>query len=324
MSNGAGCRLLVEHLAHLHISFGEEAGHVDLEVLGIGVIGRVGIVQEVLAKDDALGVLSMNHDTGCKVAGLREALVPNGHLVEVRTLVETQDAMFHNGLVVLDLNGGIGQFNGEAQGTIVENLVRLIAIRQQEVLAIHQGRSAAAQRGTHLIAIEAVAVVEMIGRGLLHLKGFVFLAGCLQSLNLRVVGEFGLIAAFHLEIGRVLQPHIDAESTLARTLQSRSVEAIGRAVVLPGNIVDTLGILTTGDIHLRGLRAARLNSKHSRSTRANSHIEQQATVVGQLIAHLLSECILHDERLALPNAQLLVDGSCIDFDNFLSLCLLIV
>ena len=66
-------------------------------------------------------------------------------------------------------------------------------------------------------------MVEMVGRGNLHLSCLVGLPCRLEVLYALVVAKFHLIALLHLQVGGVLHPYVNAIGLLARALQRRTV-----------------------------------------------------------------------------------------------------
>ena len=221
--------------------------------------------------------------------------------------------MLHHVLVAVDGRRVIGQFHGEAERTVVKNLVVFVTVGHHEITVLHEGRGAAAQGGPHLVAVEAVAMVEMVGRGYLHLSCLVGLPCRLEVLDALVVAKFHLIALLNLQVGGVLHPHVDAIGLLARALQRRTIEAVGGTVILPRNVVHPLGIHPSGDesLHLLGLPGG--DGIACLATGTNGHVDEQFPVVGHLIGHLLSEGVAHDDIASLGDAHLAIHLIDIDF-----------
>ena len=98
-----------------------------------------------------------------------QAVIPNGHLVEVAALVERDDAMLHHVLHIAYGRWIVSQFYGEAERTVIQYLVILVAVRQHLVLAHHEAWCTQSQCSTHAIRVEAVAMVKMEGSEDIHL-----------------------------------------------------------------------------------------------------------------------------------------------------------
>ena len=134
-----------------------------------------------------------------------------------------------------------------------------------------------------------------------------------------LVDQLVMITALDNEVGSVLHPHVIAKGILARTLEGRTIATVGSTVVLPCDVVNTLGIhaaiagvhedrrLTLGD----GVCGPSLGSHAS--------LNEELAVVGELVWHLETESILHYELATSTDAKALEDRGCIKFDNLLTL-----
>ena len=230
--------------------------------------------------------------------------------------------MFHHVAVALHHRRVIGKFYSEPQRSIVEDFVVLVTVWHDDTAVFHQRRCTAAERRTHFIAVESITMVEVVGGLDLHLFCLGIFASFLQVSNTLVVGEFHLIAFLHLQVRSILHPHIDAIGFLARPLQCRTIEAVCRAVVLPGDVVHTLGILSACDIYFWFLGCPQRDGIDGFATRSYGSIDEQQAIIGNLIIHFLTHGIFHHESLALVDAKAFIYILHIHFNDFLSLCAL--
>ena len=122
---------------------GEEGGNIERRLVDAGLVGGVGIVDVVWAEDDGLRSFTLDDDTRTETDGMVEPLVPDGHAVEVRLLVELNDAVLLN-LAAVDPRLVLHQMDGEAQRTVVENLIAVEDVGHHDAVADHQCRSATA------------------------------------------------------------------------------------------------------------------------------------------------------------------------------------
>ena len=93
-----GTVALLFHRQHLGLSHsvGKERGHKELTVVYRQIVGKVGIMQIVFAKHDALLGLRMDHHACSQFHGDADTIVPYGHLTEIGAFVEGDDAMLRN------------------------------------------------------------------------------------------------------------------------------------------------------------------------------------------------------------------------------------
>ena len=77
----------------------------------------------MVVESDALGVLAVDDYARTHVNRLCDAAVAYGHAIEVPSLVEAQNAMFNSLVAILQHCLTVVKANGEAQRTIVEELV---------------------------------------------------------------------------------------------------------------------------------------------------------------------------------------------------------
>ena len=105
-----------------------------------------------------------------------------------------------------------------------------------------------------------------------------------------------IIAVGHHQFGGVFRPDINAIGLFAGALQGRSVDAIGSAVVLPGDIVLSQGIHGTlyPGLHLAG--HSFFDGKSGRAVRGHAGVDKQFSVVADLIIHLLPLAVDDHER----------------------------
>ena len=213
MAGIAAHGILIHHLAGGVNTIREDGCHIYLEILILGIVGGVGILHEVLTKNNTLGVLGVDDYSRSNIHRSGDAVIPYSHLVEVAALVEREDAVLAIDTIV--------ETHGKAQWPVVEKLIGCPAIGEADVVAIDDGGSTATECWTHLIAVETVSAIHMITQ---------------------FVDKLVVITVFHHEVGGVLHPHVIAIGILARALQGRTIAAIGTTVVLPCYVIHTLGI----------------------------------------------------------------------------------
>jgi 2-dehydro-3-deoxygluconokinase len=138
---------------------GEECCHINLKLMALCRVGRVGICHIVGGEFEVGCLLGMYHYAATNVHRLLQSVVPYGHLVEERPLVEAYYAMFGHVLSV-NLLGIVHQFERKAQRTVVQHAIFLEAIWHDDAVAEHDGGRSASQTGTYVVAVETCAVVE--------------------------------------------------------------------------------------------------------------------------------------------------------------------
>ena len=105
-----------------------------------------------------------------------------------------------------------------------------------------------------------------------------------------------------------LGEEVVAKATLTTGLECRSIGTEAHLVVLPGHVVQALGILTaTSNDAL--LHRRRTRSQGVVGSRGGLHIgcKEQLLVVGQLIRQFVAICISQDQVIGLLQLQLLRD-----------------
>ena len=95
--------------------------------------------------------------------------------------------MFHHVVILPHRHGVVGQFHGEAQRSIVQYFILFIAIGHDEFSILHHRRSSASERRSHLVAVESIAMVEMVGGSNLQLFRLIRFTLFDELLNPRMV-----------------------------------------------------------------------------------------------------------------------------------------
>ena len=109
--------------------------------------------------------------------------------------------------------------------------------------------------------------------------------------------KFGFVTHVDDRFGYTFYPDIATISFLAGSLQSRTVGAEGDAVVFPGNIVHTFGILfTTGDC-LERFGCSRCDLVGHIFAGLNGNRENDLVVIRYLIGYLRTSIVRNDECL---------------------------
>ena len=152
---------VVLHLFHLHFCIREQQGRIYLELVALRIYGRVGIMNIIFTHHNGGGVGSADSQTCCYAGARRETVgscggIPDGGLTEVRTFVEREDAMFCH-----SVNSGEVDLYGKAQRTFVQDFIRIVAPRIDNLSVPHETRCATTQCGAYSIAVEGTPVVEM-------------------------------------------------------------------------------------------------------------------------------------------------------------------
>ncbi len=91
----------------------------------------------------------------------------------------------------------------------------------------------------------------------------------------------------------VLREKVVAETTLSACLQGRTIRTKSAKIILPGNVVQTFGIIFTASNDIERSRCARLNSVNSRSVRLYRSGENNLFVIRHLVRYLLTVNIKH-------------------------------
>ena len=131
----------------------------------------------------------------------------------------------------------------------------------------------------------------MICRGILHLFRLLCLSLFCEFLYLMVMSQFQRIAFLHLKVRCVFHPHINTKRPFSRPLQCRSVNTIRSSVVLPCYVVDTFRVLPTTHERLHLLWRSFSNVVDRLATGSYCCINEQQTIICQLVRHLLPESI---------------------------------
>ena len=335
-----------------HSPIREEATYIELKGIGCGIVRRVGILDKVVAKRHGRFVGRMEREAGTDGEGLVVAFaggkvfVPHFDAIEVGALVERDDAML---LQAATFDEGVteDEAHSEAQRTIVEYLVLLPGVGEADVAVGRQdGWCSASEGGTYDIAVVTHAVVDverividqLIGLGLVACTAELALRG----LDVNVHAE----TARYDEFGRVLDPHVGAIADAAVALEGGPIDAIGTAIVLPGDVVETFGVeasfgpylahapsasccaLGQGVVGAHPAGHATLHHVFCRPTGLHRCIDQQLAVGGdleidfaQLVTSvgLLPHYLAHDEGLALTCAEIMIDICHVHLDEFLAL-----
>ena len=299
-------RLWIEDFSCLYITLREKCANIDLEVLSLGIVGRVGIEHTVLVNNECLGVLAVNHHATCNVNRLCESAVAYCHAVVVAALVDAEQTVLHCLVAILQLCLVVCKAHGETQRAIVENLILLVAIWEEEIVALDDCRCAAAECWTNLVAVETIAMVEMIACA--HFKSL----GCrrvffLQFGNDGLVNVLNEIALLHHERRSVLQPHVVAKGTFATALQCRTIAAVGTTVVFPCYVVNTLWIHSSVACVNKLLWLALGYGEHCVAIRTHGSLDEHLAVVGKLVGNLLSHGVGDNELSATADAKTTVD-----------------
>lgn len=161
---GSTIVLLIEELiVGMVDAFRKENSHIYLRIVYLDIVRRVSIAYVILGEGLALGILLVDRETGSEIGRSGQAVVPYGHPVEVAALVERDDAVLHHVLHIAYGRWVVSQFNGEAERTVIQYPVILVAVRQNLVLAHHEAWCTQSQGSAHTIRIQSVAMVEMEG-----------------------------------------------------------------------------------------------------------------------------------------------------------------
>ena len=137
-----------------------------------------------------------------------------------------------------------------------------------------------------------------------------------------MVAQFCHVAFVNLQVRGILHPNVNTESPLTAALQGRAINAIGRPVVLPCNIIYALRIHLSCDKNLWLLRSPFRNGKLSSATGAHRCLDKYLPVVTQLISSLLVKGILHHKGFPLSQSHFLTHGLGIKLNEFLPLHIL--
>jgi len=118
--------------------------------------------------------------------------------------------------------------------------------------------------------------------------------------------QFLLVAVFNHQFGHTLQPYVISEGTFAIGLQSRTIGAVSRTVVLPSHIVHTFGIFLSKYSHLKEflLRSTHLDGIYSTSSGCHISRENELAIMSQLIGDLCSSLIHHHKLCRVSKAKL--------------------
>ena len=174
----------------------------------------------------------------------------------MRTGIQRNQTRFHHRSIPFHSQRIELQLHREAQRTVVQHLLRLVAPRIDNGIIHHQCRHSSSQCWTYCIAVHAITVVYMIGECAYQLIGC--LRVCLaQFINLLpgVCIQFLGIHVFQYRCSSAsLREQVVAETAFTPCLQCRTVGTEAYQVVLPGHVVQTFGILppTSPYLHIDG------------------------------------------------------------------------
>ena len=209
---------MVLHRGDLHLLVGECQRHIDLRLMVLRLNSGIGIMDIACTLHNTFGIGRTDGKGGCYVSGLGDAIVPYRSLAEIAALVERQDAMLGGAFS----RGREIDLHLEAQRAVLQNPIGGITPREQEFAVLDDGRCSATERGSDGISVESLVVIQM-------------------ERHLGVV----TIELVENKFRGALHPYIMAIAFLASALQSRTIETEANAVVLEGDIVETLRILST-------------------------------------------------------------------------------
>ena len=319
----ASRRLTEEQLLGLGDAIRIERSHKELTVVDRHVIRRIGILHVVLSQHDAFLVLGMDDDTRSQLLGLCKTFVPYRHAVEVGAFIECHDTMFHNG-VACHSRRLIVESHTHTHGTVVENLIVLKTVGIDQLAIDQECGSATSQRGSNLVEVHTTSMIVMIRDGAIEqvALGTVLLAHLFYTRHHHHILQ--PIALVDNQFGSVLRPHIGTVALLACTLQGRTIDAVGSAIVLPGKVVFTLRHQTT-IANGRIVAWRTLADGESLNTlRPYAGIEQYLAVAGQLIRYFETCHITDDELTTSMNAQLVIDCLGVNLNHLLTELLALV
>ena len=91
----------------------------------------------------------------------------------------------------------------------------------------------------------------------------------------------------------ILRKKIVAETTFSTSLQSRTISTESAKIILPGNVVQTFGVIFTASNDIKRRRCARLNGISNRTVCPYRNGEDHLLIIRHLIRHLLTVDVKH-------------------------------
>lgn len=86
-------RILQHARSRFHVR--KEHTHVDLEVMSIGIVGRIGVLHVVIAQPDRLFTGVVDDKSGTELLPMAQVFIPNGDAIEARSLVECDQTVLN-------------------------------------------------------------------------------------------------------------------------------------------------------------------------------------------------------------------------------------
>ena len=246
------------------------------------IVRRISVKHVVFALYHVL--ITVQYHAGSECYRMADAIIPYGHLVVVRTLVECDNPVLCRTVG----SRAIGQFCGESERTVVEYLAVGKAVGKEQLTILHQCRGTTAQTCPYGIHIHAIAVVKMEGGVPEYFFAFFALSGFLQGIALMPAPIMQAVAMLNDRIRGVLDPHVSTERTLTRPLEGRTIHAVDASVVLPSEVVQTLWVDAPADLRHKRRRLSPADGVCRHALRLYGDINQQFAVVTRLTGYLLT------------------------------------
>ena len=174
---------------------------------------------------------------------------------------------------------------------MVEHLIRIVAPREEERVAHHDGWCTTTQRRTYVIAIHSHTMVQVVAGKCGYQFGFSLFALLFQGRNLWMARILQFVDIVDNHIGRTLQPDIYTISLLSHPLKGGTIEAVSSAVVLNHNVIQPLGVMFDKHEWLSRRGLAGFQLVRSCTVRSDAGKKQQLTVVCPLIGLFYAECV---------------------------------
>ena len=224
----------------------------------------------------------------------------------MRTGIQRNQTCFHHRSIPFHSQRIELQLHGEAQRTVVQHLLRLVAPRIDNGIIHHQCRHSSSQCWTYCIAVHAITVVYMIGECAYQLIGC--LRVCLaQFINLLpgVCIQFLGIHVFQYRCSSAsLRKQVVAETAFTPCLQCRTVGTEAYQVVLPGHVVQTFGIIAAAGNYIIRVGSTGLDSISGCTIRFHRNRENNLLIIRHLIRNLLSVYVKHHNLRCIGQFQL--------------------
>lgn len=136
----------------------------------------------------------------------------------------------------------VGQLRRKAQWAIVEYLTVLETVRKHQLPVFQQSGSTTPEARSDAVNIHALPVV-MMERGVnVNVVSFFGLACTLQGVSQMHAPHVLAVTLLYNKFWRILHPDIGTKRSLTRPLECRTVEAVDATVVLPCQVVKTVGV----------------------------------------------------------------------------------